>query len=66
MTAPRIILIDDGTLDTVLQCIDCRQEFRYTYDPGPDVADGSVDDYDAWIDTVINELADDHVCGEEE
>lgn len=31
-----IVLSDDGTLDTVLRCEDCSEEFRYTYEPADD------------------------------
>ncbi len=30
-----IELSDDGTMDTVLRCTDCGEEFRFSYD-GPD------------------------------
>ena len=35
-----IRLTDDGTMDTVIECSDCGEEFRGNYDPwGPDMVD---------------------------
>jgi hypothetical protein len=36
-----IQLTDDGTLDTVLRCSECGEEFRYNYEPDAFSDDGS-------------------------
>jgi hypothetical protein len=54
-----IYLTDDGTLDTVLACSDCREEFRSNY------ASGDWDDdytYDQFVDDFIEEINADHEC----
>lgn len=38
-----IELTDDGTLDTVLRCSECGEEFRFNYDPGPRDAEDAAD-----------------------
>ena len=54
-----IELGDDGTMDTVLVCTQCSEEFRGTYDgPGGEV------DYTAWVGEFIEEVAAEHVCDE--
>jgi len=70
-----IELIDDGTMDTVLRCSDCAEEFRYStpmdaYDATdgpcehgiPASGDGCVDCRDAWIEELITECSDEHAC----
>lgn len=55
-----IILIDDGTLDTVLECTDCRRDMRYNF------SNDAIDDitYDDWVDEIIMSEAEDHRCDE--
>ncbi len=48
-----ISLTDDGTLDTVLRCDTCAQEFRFNFDEG---------DYDAWVEECVAEVSDEHTC----
>lgn len=36
---PKIELSDDGTMDTVLCCSECGEEFRGNYDSSPDMPD---------------------------
>lgn len=58
-----IELTDDGTLDTVLRCSECGEEFRGNFDPGIDEDGYSYDDY---VSEFIADVEMDHVCGEEE
>jgi hypothetical protein len=68
-----IELTDDGTMDTVLRCSKCQQEFRFNYDGGMDA--GTDDDqpereqdalaaYDAWVDSIIEDTESEHECRE--
>jgi transcription elongation factor Elf1 len=68
-----IDLTDDGTLDTVLRCSECGEEFRFNYDGGmepstdedqPDREQDALDAYDDFVDECIAEVETDHVCGE--
>lgn len=80
-----IVLSDDGTLDTVLECNKCGKEFRFNYDPGPDELERDNDGfykvdgrrfpteeganiyrYNQWVDEIIKETADEHVCEEDD
>lgn len=69
-----IELTDDGTMDTVLRCSECGEEFRGNYDPfgfSPDddeMADSDEADngYDEWIAEFIAETEADHVCQSDE
>jgi hypothetical protein len=56
-----IKLTDDGTMDTVLRCSACGQEFRFNFP-----LDGELERriyYDAWVQDCIDEIGDEHVCG---
>lgn len=59
-----IVLIDDGTLDTVLRCTECDEEFRYNFDPILEMEeeDNPDDAYDAFIDWAIKDATDEHEC----
>lgn len=60
-----IELTDDGTLDTVLRCSECGEEFRYNFDEhGEDctVEDGSCDCYDAFVEWAIEDAESEHDC----
>lgn len=64
-----IQLSDDGTLDTVIKCTGCGQEFRFNYDPAGDdypIGDEARDAYDEFVDDCIAGVKAEHVCGEEE
>ena len=52
-----IYLTDDGTLDTVLRCSECGEEFRYNY-----ASDESGQDYDAFVDWAIEDATKEHEC----
>ena len=52
-----IVLTDDGTLDTVLRCTECGEEFRFNYAN----SDGE-ESRDTWIECLIDETADEHAC----
>ena len=70
MTKPdsKIVLSDDGTMDTVLVCTECREEFRYNYDPEPsEPGDERSDEqaYDDFIDWAIEDAESEHECGGE-
>jgi len=67
-----IQLSDDGTLDTVLRCSDCGQEFRFNYDGGMDAGNDqsqpqreqdALDAYDDFVDSCIEEVEAEHECG---
>lgn len=64
----KIELSDDGTMDTVLRCCECGEEFRGNYDPSPDMPseEDSHGGYDVWVDEFIEEVEDEHVCAVEE
>ncbi len=54
-----IILVDDGTLDTVLQCDVCNEQMRYNFD-----GEKNMQGFIAWA---ISDAHEAHVCyGEEE
>ncbi len=66
MPASSIVLIDDGTLDTVLECVHCRTQIRYTPDPPLDDHDAHCDDscecQDAVIEWALVDAQDTHEC----
>ena len=53
----QILLIDDGTLDTVAMCMACNEPFRGTFQP-----DSDSDTYEDFVERFIKEIADDHQC----
>tara|TARA_Y100000296_G_C5091458_1_gene215059 strand:- start:83 stop:307 length:225 start_codon:yes stop_codon:yes gene_type:complete len=53
----QIVLIDDGTLDTVVMCTACNEPFRGTFQP-----DSDSDTYEDFVKWFIKEIADDHEC----
>lgn len=67
-----IILTDDGTLDTVLRCSKCGEEFRFNYSETDEIVaetetcqedqDGH---YDQFVDSCIEEIEAEHECGAE-
>ena len=66
-----IQLSDDGTLDTVLRCSECGEEFRFSFDgtydddgneieePTDEQADAA---YGAFVDESIRETSEEHEC----
>ena len=61
-----IELTDDGTLDTVLRCTKCGEEFRYNFDPAmPDTIDDIAEDYDAFVEWAIEDAESEHECPED-
>ena len=48
---------DDGTLNTVIVCSDCGEEFRFNFDSEAD--EGGYHDFVAWA---KREAAEDHEC----
>lgn len=74
-----IELSDDGTMDTVLRCSECGEEFRFNYDGAYE--DGNLEPseartaqeeeaareeaYDAWVDSCIEEVEAEHECDQE-
>jgi hypothetical protein len=66
-----ITLTDDGTLDTVVRCDDCGEEFRYNFDIEDHAEDctAKTDDsappctcYDAFVEWCIIDAANAHDC----
>lgn len=54
-------LIDDGTLDTVLQCDECGHYERYTFAAWADDAEDA-NDYGAFTDWAIDDARTVHIC----
>ncbi len=63
-----IILIDDGTLDTVFRCTVCNEEIRCNYDPYDELDDDSPEvqeqSYLDWHEHMQSEIAEEHECKE--
>jgi hypothetical protein len=67
-----ICLGDDGTLDTVLYCDECREEFRFSYGSygghffelcsHGGLMDGCPRCYDEWVDDCVIAVQDEHEC----
>ena len=55
-----IVLTDDGSLDTVLICTVCREEFRGNYHSY--FEDTEEYSYDNFIDWFIEEITAEHEC----
>lgn len=53
-----IRLGDDGTMDTVLVCEECGEEFRFSRDVS------FCEDYDVFVNECITEVDNDHECEE--
>ena len=65
-----ILLTDDGTMDTVLVCDGCREEFRGTYAAGY-FSDGTAvdieeteDDYEFYVNWFMEDVEAEHECEE--
>ena len=64
-----IYLGDDGTMDTVLCCDLCGEEFRFNYAAyDDDTLDAAADEarYDAFVDDCIAEIEAEHECEDDE
>ena len=60
-----IILADDGTLDTVLVCDKCNEEFRFCSDCHSDECTDESGDCacrEGFISDIIEEVTSEHVC----
>ena len=59
-------LIDDGTLDTVLECGGCRTQLRYNPDPPLDDHDANCGDdcecQDAVVEQAQTDAKETHIC----
>ncbi len=55
MPSSSIVLTDDGTLDTVLECLLCRTQIRYTPDSPLDDHEANCDDRCECQDTRVEE-----------
>lgn len=58
-----IVLTDDGTLDTVLRCTECGEEFRFNYQSDDTAEDG--ESYDEYVQDRIDEIEAEHECPSE-
>ena len=63
----RIVLSDDGTMDTVLRCTECGEEMRYTFEPHEPEEGGTPEDrqYEEFIEWAIEDAESEHECDEE-
>lgn len=64
-----IVLTDDGTLDTVLRCEECGEEFRYNYsaiEHDPDDTRSDEEAYDDFVKDCIEDAEAEHECGAED
>jgi hypothetical protein len=59
MTSERIVLGDDGTLDTVVYCRECGREYRGTFE-------GREAIYDVFVESLIESVEEDHICERED
>ncbi len=50
----KIRLTDDGTMDIVLQCSACREEFRFNWD--------GLGTWDAFVDWAVGDAEGEHEC----
>lgn len=51
-------LVDDGTMDTVIMCDDCRAAYRYNF------AEEAEEDYQSFVEWAMNDMDEQHECGE--
>ena len=61
---PNIVLVDDGTLDTVLRCVECNEEFRFNFQSAHEGIEGELPEraYDDWVKQMIRETRHEHEC----
>jgi hypothetical protein len=55
-------LADEGTLDTVIECILCGKREAYNYATSVEADEGM--DYESFIAVIIESLELEHYCGE--
>lgn len=53
-------LMDDGTMDTVIRCDECGEEYRYNYDGDEDQT------YQQFIQWAMTDMDEEHECGEDD
>jgi hypothetical protein len=65
LESARFVLVDDGTLDTVLKCslCGCEERFNFDGDADDDRADGRA--YDAFVEGCFDVMDGEHVCERE-
>ena len=63
-----IVLADDGTLDTVIECLECGEQFRFSFASWAESLDDDdeddQDDYDAFVEWCIEDVEAEHECDE--
>ena len=59
------ILTDDGTMDTVLACLECGEEARYNFANAESFPDGE-EGYAAFVDWALADADEEHDCGQGE
>lgn len=57
-------LLDDGTLDTVIQCVVCGEELRYTFDPAAVENFVIGESYAQFVETCFADAEETHDCDE--
>lgn len=62
----RIVLVDDGTLDTVVRCADCGAELRYNYSESDSGIEHQHLSYADFVKECIEDMERDHDCFVEE
>ena len=60
-----IKLGDDGTMDTVIVCTECGEEFRFMYHSSFEEVRSEVLAYNNFVNDCITEVDEDHECEED-
>ena len=55
-------LVDDGTMDTVVECNHCGEQARYNYDGGDVSEDEGPHSYDAFVEWAEEDAEAEHEC----
>lgn len=59
----RLVLTDDGTLDTVFECMDCGGRERYNYTNAEGFTDGCPgENYEGYLAWATEDAEEQHVC----
>ncbi|KKM65240.1 hypothetical protein LCGC14_1493260 [marine sediment metagenome] len=57
---------DDGTMDTIIVCNDCKNKERYNFDEDHSdcnhIANGDCDCYDRFVDWALEDAYNNHEC----
>lgn len=63
----RIVLSDDGTMDTVVVCTECGSEMRYNFVPFEPEEGGTPEDkqYENFVEWAIEDAESQHECPKE-